>query len=402
MIKTLAAITALLLLTVLLLLGLMASTKPYQNPTSYHSASVSEMSQAVGTAQGAVFILDETEFNLALYFLIDRLIHRAPAMIGASLTPGQLEIKASMHAPLSLYTNITANFSPTGNRFTLTNLQIGDIQLPKTLLQPLQLRMERRFTQNPSSALIRKLQNNVQRFEVSTGLIKAHYQLSDSAGPALGNPEIRPAVKNKLQKLELLIQTGSDLSLSRVIPQLLTENASDPLLDNMTLIISLALHVADKRVTRLMNWQVNYGENVKRAKLTLLGREDLARHYLTAATIYLYAGSDISALTGLYKEMKDTRYSSAFDLADLAADRAGSRLAKLATEENAAELTQQRLLTLNNDLQLVPDTSLLSRGSLADVLLLGRSGLSSSTLREIEDELEALLNQLELYQIPKA
>lgn len=70
-----------------------------------------------------------------------------------------------------------------------------------------------------------------------------------------------------------------------------------------------------------------------RLRVTLDGREDLARHFLVSALLAIDGTSPLARAVGLYKEVADARGGSGFSFNDLAADRAGTRFGELALEQ---------------------------------------------------------------------
>ncbi len=86
-------------------------------------------------------------------------------------------------------------------------------------------------------------------------------------------------------------------------------------------------------------------------------RTDLAQHFLVSAAIASQSNTELSNLIGTGKEMYDSDGGSGFSFSDLAADRAGSLLGKLATQDKTSALKVQKLLS---------DTQY-SNGLLADV-----------------------------------
>ena len=79
--------------------------------------------------------------------------------------------------------------------------------------------------------------------------------------------------------------------------------------------------------------------------LKLNGRGDLAQHLLVSAGIASHSNKDISNLIGTGKEISDSDGGSGFDFSDLAADRTGSLLGKLATQDYASAIKAQQLLS---------------------------------------------------------
>lgn len=76
----------------------------------------------------------------------------------------------------------------------------------------------------------------------------------------------------------------------------------------------------------------------------LEGRVDLAQHLLVSAAIASHSNKQLSNLVGTGKEMSDSDGGSGFSFDDLAADRAGSLLGKLATRDQASARQVQKLL----------------------------------------------------------
>lgn len=92
--------------------------------------------------------------------------------------------------------------------------------------------------------------------------------------------------------------------------------------------------------------------------VTLQGREDWAQHYLTSAAMATDLGGRLSDLIGMYKEMLDAApqgRGSGFSFNDLAADKAGVRLGRLARHDPLA--LQERLQRIQADTDVLPDIS---------------------------------------------
>jgi len=75
---------------------------------------------------------------------------------------------------------------------------------------------------------------------------------------------------------------------------------------------------------------------------TLLGRNDLARHFVFSAAMTALSSAKISESAGLLKEMRDSQGESGFSFTDLAADLAGIALAEYVndSEERLREVAQ--------------------------------------------------------------
>ena len=68
-----------------------------------------------------------------------------------------------------------------------------------------------------------------------------------------------------------------------------------------------------------------------RRTVLLRGRDDLSKHFALSALIAAAAGAPLAQLAGLFKELDDARHGSGFSFADLAADRAGTKLGQTAS-----------------------------------------------------------------------
>ncbi|HEY4311796.1 MAG TPA: M12 family metallo-peptidase [Pirellulales bacterium] len=68
---------------------------------------------------------------------------------------------------------------------------------------------------------------------------------------------------------------------------------------------------------------------------TLLGRNDLARHYFFSAAMTALSSAPIAESAGLLKEMRDSQGESGFSFADLAADLAGIALGNFLKESES-------------------------------------------------------------------
>ena len=90
--------------------------------------------------------------------------------------------------------------------------------------------------------------------------------------------------------------------------------------------------------------------------IRLKGRGDLAQHLLVSAAMSSHSNSELSNLVGTGKEISDSDGGSGFSFSDLAADRAGSLLGKLATADKASALKAQELLSNSKySSNLLPD-----------------------------------------------
>lgn len=109
-----------------------------------------------------------------------------------------------------------------------------------------------------------------------------------------------------------------------------TRPGAFPVADNRAIFLVLGAYVNTRGLEELVpearSWRVP-----KHLTLTLAGRKDLARHFLTSAALAVTGGGFFSDTMGVYKEMADAQKGSGFSFSDLTADRAGTRFSELAT-----------------------------------------------------------------------
>ncbi|MBL4781827.1 MAG: hypothetical protein JKX92_06250 [Porticoccaceae bacterium] len=152
---------------------------------------------------------------------------------------------------------------------------------------------------------------------------------------------------------------GGGLSFTRLLEAvfgygLSRSQNSDPVLENRAAIIVLAAYANGGGLSSLVPGAGNWPQP-RRASLTLHGRNDLVRHFITSAALTVAGGRSIANRLGLYKEIEDARGGSGFSFKDLAADMAGTQFAELAlaSRRSAREL-QQSLSTGQGQTQLLP------------------------------------------------
>ena len=126
------------------------------------------------------------------------------------------------------------------------------------------------------------------------------------------------------------------LPLSDLLTHLLQETANDmdPIAGHRALILALAAYVNGQSIRAPDD---DSTESRARPRLVLLrGRVDLSQHFMTSAALAVQGTDTLSSLVGWYKEMSDANGGSGFSFADMMANRAGIRFARLATENAAS------------------------------------------------------------------
>jgi len=166
---------------------------------------------------------------------------------------------------------------------------------------------------------------------------------------------------------------------------------------NQAAILALGVLLGQERIANVAKRSINL-ERVEelhqlRNRITLMGRNDLARHFWVSAALVVLSDSDRAAVVGLGKEMMDaTEGGSGFSFVDLMADRAGTMLAIAATK-NAANArrfqshVQQGVVVAD----LFPSVEGLPEGISGDVFQSEYGGLGGTKTRSLLSEMERRL-----------
>jgi hypothetical protein len=128
-----------------------------------------------------------------------------------------------------------------------------------------------------------------------------------------------------------------------------SDTLASPADQNRAAILALGIAIGHERLARYAGLDPD-GESVRlacrlRDGTTLRGRKDWPRHFFVSATLAVVENEFLSDAGGLMKEQLDAlTHGTGFSFADLAADRAGARLAHAATDSDAAARTMQARL----------------------------------------------------------
>ena len=140
--------------------------------------------------------------------------------------------------------------------------------------------------------------------------------------------------------------------------------------ENKAALTALALYFGDEKFELLIGNVSSFSpkQAFQRRKLqrivTLRGRVDIQKHFIYSVALQIFGTSYASDAIGELKELLDSnKGGSGFSFADLMADRAGTRLAMIATQSNhSALLVQKRLANIKNESAIIPTIANLPEG----------------------------------------
>ena len=356
--------------------------------------------------------LTERDLNLLLEYANPHLLKASGRV---DMQPEAMKVRLTVKLPdnpLGGYLNITADLSDVDGRIHIKRFTLGGLSLPVWLLEPLLLQGHRvmlaRFDEYRTAV------DAISSYQFQEDRLVVVYQLDPSLVERLkqsGKVFLLPESETHrmLAYHEELARISGQyvsrrISLGKVLTPLFqlaavrTTESGEPQAENRALLLTLTMYALGMNINRFID--VPLEQPVKSLHLTVLGRHDLVQHYLVSAALTVSAGSGLSAAMGVFKELDDSRGGSGFSFADLLADRAGIRLAEMATgTEPQARLLQKRMgdpLLMEKD--FMPSIVDLPEGIMELEFKHRYQDLDSKSYRIIEDEIESRLSQCKVYR----
>lgn len=297
------------------------------------------------------------ELELGLNYLLGR---AGFGQARVRLDPDALRLDASLALPgraRGRYLNAGVVLRPAGSGLALDRLLVGERELPgglSRLLARLLLRLApRAMDADLANRLLAAISLRTQAHRTTlawhgdrvqavmatlrTRLLGLEAGLLHAYQDALAELAVRrprPAFPEVLGELFRLARQRSA--------------QGDPVRENRALLVSLA--------EQLNGLNLADGQRRPAARLTgmrLAGRGDFVEHLTLSAALAAVAGGELADAAGLMKEMGDTeRGGSGFSFTDLAVDRAGTRLGRLAVASAASARRVQAMLAGSADASL--------------------------------------------------
>lgn len=174
---------------------------------------------------------------------------------------------------------------------------------------------------------------------------------------------------------------------------------------NKAVLVALVLYFGDNRMALLvgdvakLTWRQRVRQARHRRLITLAGRGDLQQHFVYSIALQLLSNDQASDALGEFKEFLDTNQGgSGFSFADLMADRAGTRLAMMATHSEAQAKQLQAQLASVSDGELMPTIQGLAEGLGEREFTQQFQGVSSANYQQMVAHIDSRLKALSLYQ----
>ncbi|HMV70746.1 MAG TPA: hypothetical protein PKC08_01085 [Pseudomonadales bacterium] len=284
------------------------------------------------TAHIPASLLDEG-FN----YVATQVLHARAAF---GLVPEAAELRLSLPLPFApVFLNLQLQVPAAAGQPHLSAARLGKLALPPAAAEAV---LDVGIAAAGYDSEWRLLQRAVRglAFDPGAGVVELRYawnpDLLDSAREVALLPadvaRIRAANDRYVDLLEGRT-AGSRLDLAVVLgPMLGAGNVSAE--QRRAALLVLASSLAGQSLSALVPEAAGW-RKVPHVVLVLRGRHDSAQHFVVSAALAAWAGEPVATAIGVYKELEDARHGSGFSFADLAADRAGTRLGELVRTDPA-------------------------------------------------------------------
>ncbi len=283
-------------------------------------------------------VVSQEDLDLAANYLANRYLGGASRIV---LQDGRATVVASLALPanpLGRFINLEAALRETATLPRFEHLRLGRLPVPAFLCNWLldigMARLQASTQFNAAADVIKQVRSR-------NGFLSVNFEWSDAVPgqlkAALVGPQEQERWRSYQERLAQLTGQSGALRILRMeqllgpLMQLAVQRSAqgDPVAESRAALIVLAFYVNGKGLAALVpaarEWPV-----AQRHMVTLQGRVDFPQHFTISAALAATAGSPLSNVVGLYKELDDARGGSGFSFNDIAADRAGTRFGELA------------------------------------------------------------------------
>jgi hypothetical protein len=316
--------------------------------------------------------------------------------------------------PFGRYLNLRVAIPPSSDGFEVSRLAVGRIELPTGLVKPL-LRTVIDFYAGSGKG--EPIVDSIRTVAFSDGRAVVSYRPPESLiedlktvaakAARVGDPEsVRVYFAEIWDTLET-IPGPAPVSLARFIGPVFARAkersvSGDPVAENRSALLALAIFFGDLRFDQFAGQSLSDEVRQRHPRLhyfRLRGRDDWSRHFTVSIGLAVTGWKRLADVAGEVKEADDARGSSGFSFTDLAADRAGTRLAEEALASRAAATRIQEALAGT----VAEDTIFPSVAGLPDSLSAAEfrrrfGNLDSDRYAEMVAEIDRRIDRLPLYR----
>ena len=381
--------------------GLLSELNPRRSkPGEKQRVSVSErdcnliLNYALSRAPGG------NRMSMALFFDKDQATVR-----------GSLELPAN---PVGRYLNGELGIEPVDSFVRVTHLRIGWVRIPAFLINGAAWMVGRYVASDDKLSPLLKILDNLHHIGFSPRAASVVYEWPNGIFRTLKRHG-RNLMFSKMERQAavhyyrvlgdvIALVEEKEVSLGRLLPALFllgrlrVERGGDPVRENRVLIVTLTSYCLGRHIDRLIGVQTG-AERVPKKRVTLLGRGDLAKHYMLSAALAASTGSGLAHYAGVFKEVSDAQGGSGFSFADLLADRAGVKLGELAvTSRQSAEALQERMVSAFREDHFMPGIHEMPEGLQEQMFKHAYTDLDSASYKALESEIRQRISMCRVFR----
>ncbi len=273
--------------------------------------------------------------------------------------------------PVGRYLNVEVDLQAADGLPEFQRIRLGNITIPGWLANFATVRVLDAYFEGQGTGLVSEF---IQSVDFKPGELRVAYRWPADAVERVRTHIVSPEAGERLRVFnDRLVKATGEFQRGAAVPLLelmkpmfaLADNRSgddNPAANNRAAILILSTYVNGRSVRSIVP-QVDDWPRPTRVTVTLHGRDDSAQHYLTSAGLAAIGSGALSDAVGLFKEVDDSRGGSGFSFTDLAADRAGTRFAELATaSDESARTVQLRIAQAQRETDIMPDVRDLPEG----------------------------------------
>ncbi|MCP5282558.1 MAG: hypothetical protein H6930_13340 [Rhodoferax sp.] len=283
-------------------------------------------------------VVSEEDLDIATNYLAHQFGGGASKV---ALHDGGGVVRASLALPTNpagRFVNLDLAWRETGSLPRVETLRLGRVPVPAMLCNWL---LDRGLAYLQNHQRYAAAADVVRQVRARDGFLTVDFEWNEAAPEQLKAALIGRSQQERWQLYNARLvalagapDIGRVVSLERLLGPLLQLAAErgaggDAVQEYRSALVVLAFYVNGKGLAALVP-QARTWPTPRRHVVTLAGRPDLTQHFTISAVLAATAGSPLSDVVGLYKELDDARNGSGFSFNDLAADRAGTRLGAMA------------------------------------------------------------------------
>ncbi|WP_198262591.1 hypothetical protein [sulfur-oxidizing endosymbiont of Gigantopelta aegis] len=324
--------------------------------------------------------------------------------------------------PFGYYLNLSAQINPSQAGLDIESVSIGELSVSgETSITVLRLLLDWVMGDKQGTFFLNSVESlSLERSQMTLGInassamkrrveiVRQRLKGFRDEVALFGDPKKIGHYYEYLLGLSQVYQDSEVVSLALYLSPLfeeahrLTESGKSDV-ENQAAILALAIFLGSYKFNSFLGMEkTNYMRLHRPPKhhVVLAERRDLRLHFIYSTALKLMGDQGSSLAIGEFKELLDSDYKgSGFSFVDLAADRAGVRLASMAMDKNGGAWRLQRLMAAEaSEAIFFPDISALPEGLTKDEFKLRYGDVNAEPYKQMVSEIDRRLDALLLYR----